>query len=1413
MPTPVHIHNFITPSPALVRALVGLLLGAVPLRALDITDYSPGLNDRFAFGFPGLPVANGDPDFVGAGYDFSGVGWVEVTGGANARLRNLTLISPRHAAYAYHFRAATDTLYRFVGADGSILANTLLDSKSASSNGGDACVAIFQRAFTTDEHVAVYRVLDLRDRNPAGQPALIYGSERDTAPRVGTAIFSGTSVWTSAGTSGSATGWMSGDSGSPAFLTYTAPDGTRSLHLAGTAYSIGSVASMYATQLPQYTTTATVSNDPARDFNNTLKVDGYAIKWTIYDNPSDSANTAAQWTGPTGGDLFAPGNWSLSTGANGPEFDSILLDSGAIGATTPTTLQVNASRTLRGILFKSSTNENGFVFSGDQTLAIARVGIRNESAATQTFDTDIALADSQNWEAAGGDLVFNRTIDTTAAAHLLVVGGAHDTLIGGAITGAGALAKDDAGTLRLQAANTYVGKTWIHDGVIRLDATGAALPASTEVVFDTAAPRARLDLNGHDQTLAGLRSEYDGTGHVEFGNGATLTLDIAANNLTTAGDFKGAITGAGTLLKTGAGVITLSGPNTLDGTLHVHNGVLRIADALPAGANILLSSETSSPVFLDLPAGDFAATLGSAAGQVSITGNAGFGVHGGDLRLTFNNGATLEVGATDFSAVVLGSAFSDGTVELTNNLHLSATRNFRSNNGSAAVDARLSGDISGNGGFAKNNGGVLELTGNNTYAGATSIYSGALRIGNAQALSAATNIVLSGGVLELGHSDYQATLGSGTGQIRFNTGGGFSAAGGDRSVTLNEGAALTWGQNSFVADGQTLMFSSTGADATVIFTNSINLDQTGSGARTIAVANGSAAVDARLSGDITGGVDFVKNTANGTLELTGNNSWTGSTRVLGGALRISSAGALPALGNLELNNAVLELGHSDYEATLGSGPGQLLFTGHGGFSAAYADRVVTLNGGATLSWASGGDFLTTARTLILSSDGSDATITLANAIYFGTTAGTRTIRVDDGSAAVDARLSGNLTGTPGTLVKTGAGTLELTGTNTQSGILRIDGGTVRVSSANAISASTQISLLNGVLELASGDYAGSVNTSESGDIVFERTTGATAGFSAIGANRAVNLNNGAELSWGGSYPHANLPSSFTLLLSSVHSDATIDFRNPLLLRATGSMERTVNVTDGSAGIDARLSGVIRSTGGDYGLRKTGSGTLELGAANTYAGETLVEEGRLLINGDQSAATGRVLVESGATLGGSGTIGGATHVLAGAMLAPGSGPAPATLTFANSLDLEAGSTLHILLASGGTLAGTDHDFVNVAGTTNLGGATLDLELGAEFGNNAQTGLVYALLSTSDLHGHFAQDTSLFVVDEDLRYAFEILYFSSGVSLMLTNISAVPEPATGAILAALTVVAFTTLRRRRTYSRDQVIQRTGGTKRLS
>lgn len=141
-------------------------------------------------------------------------------------------------------------------------------------------------------------------------------------------------------------------------------------------------------------------------------------------------------------------------------------------------------------------------------------------------------------------------------------------------------------------------------------------------------------------------------------------------------------------------------------------------------------------------------------------------------------------------------------------------------------------------------------------------------------------------------------------------------------------------------------------------------------------------------------------------------------------------------------------------------------------------------------------------------------------------------------------------------------------------------------------------------------------------------------------------------------------------------------------------------------------GVI-STGSVSGgaVYQSGSGMTTLTGSNSYKGQTQVNAGTLVINGDQTAATGNVIVASGATLAGTGTIGGATTISG----THGPGNSAGIQTFNSDLSYEAGAVIDWELVSNtsdssGT-RGTDFDGIDVGGALSFnGGTTLNFDFG-------------------------------------------------------------------------------------------------------
>ncbi len=884
--------------------------------------------------------------------------------------------------------------------------------------------------------------------------------------------------------------------------------------------------------------------------------------------------------------------------------------------------------------------------------------------------------------------------------------------LSGVLSGSGGLTIYGGGTLELTASNTYTGPTTVYFATLRLSNT-ASLPGGTaatatgsNLTLDggvielnagdftrsagTAAGQVQFTANGGGFSAVGANRivnlsnsatlTWGGSGSflpdqaplmlgtpwadstVDFQNPIQLagsgpqTVQVTAGSGTAAvaAQLSGILSGSGGLIVYGGGTLELTASNTYTGPTTVSFATLRLSNtgALPGG-NLTLDGGV-----IELNAGDFTRSSGTAAGQVQFTSNGGgFAAVGANRIVNIGNSATLTWGGSgnflpDQALLMLGSPASDSTLDFQNPIQILAgsgpqTVQVTAGSGTAAVNAQLSGVLSGSGGLTVTGGGLLELTASNTYTGPTTVSFATLRLSNSGALPGGSNLTLDGGVIELAAANFTATVGSGSGQVQFTSnGGGFSAVGANRVVNLGNLATLTWGTVSFLPNGAPLMLSTAAADATVDFQNPLNL---GSGTQTVEVASGLAPVDAQLSGVLSGSGGLIVN-GGGTLELTASNTYTGSTTVSGGILRLSNAGALPGGtgatstgSNLTLDGGVIELNAGDFTRNLGTGPGQVQFTSSGGgFSAVGANRIVNLGNSAALTWGSG-SFLPSGAPLMLGTPSADSTIDFQNPINLGNGVQTVQVAAGSGTAAVNARLSGVLSGSGG-LTMIGYGTLELTASNTYTGPTTVSGIILRLSNSGALPGGSNLTLDGGVIELAAGDFTCNLGTGP-GQVQFTSNGG---GFSAVGANRIVNLGNSAQLTWGsGSF----LPNGAPLMLGTPSDDSTVDFQNPINL---GSGPQTVLVASGLAAVDAELSGILSGSGG---LTMAGNGTLVLsGTNNTYTGGTVVEGGILVLESNGALADGSSL-----------TIGaGAASIFAAAAAAPAASltaspvPEPGTL---------------------------------------------------------------------------------------------------------------------------------------------------------
>lgn len=706
-----------------------------------------------------------------------------------------------------------------------------------------------------------------------------------------------------------------------------------------------------------------------------------------------------------------------------------------------------------------------------------------------------------------------------------------------------------------------------------------------------------------------------------------LTGELVVNQSSSGTlSFSGSVSGAGALTKDGAGTLVLTGAKTYTGATTVADGVLRLdtTDALPTG-NLRLSGGG----VIGLASGDFSRAHGTGSNQMQWTGDGGFAAFGANRTVTPGTMSWSAI-TLDGKSLILGHATADATLIWSSNLSFAGSaRTIQVDDGSAPIDARISGVLSGGGTFNKTGGGTLELTnGSNSYTATTSVNDGLLLISHASALPT-TNLVLGGGILGLGAGDLTArTIGTGAAQVQWTADGGFAAFGATRAVKFSA-TAINWTATNFIGGGRTLVLGHATADATLDWQQPISMN---GGARTVEVGDGSAEIDAVMSGLINGGTagaggapgnsPFNK-TGEGTLAFTAQNIYNGDTIVTAGTLMIGNGGTTGGISQNSTNiivdsGATLAVNRSD-TVTQGSNALKAAISGDGDFSQIGSGTTIltlansytggTAVSGGTLRLSGSGTPGAAGSTVSVSSGGLLDLNGTNQSIRFTAGTGTGTVANNSGSGTSTLTLAGTATvngslvtindstTTPGgkVAVVIQANTQPLSNLNTYSG-----GTTVNAGAFLYLLSSTPNGAGTGTINLTALGAGGSTSS----------------GLVVDGTTYANNIT-------GAGYVHNNATGASTTVLTG-----NVNTSGPFIFRAgTG-----IVYDFAGNGTTSTLSGVIGSTTSMVNgavatgsIRKSGTGTLTLSGANLYTGSTTVSGGILNLTGNRTATAGAINV--------------------------------------------------------------------------------------------------------------------------------------------------------------------------------------------
>lgn len=893
-------------------------------------------------------------------------------------------------------------------------------------------------------------------------------------------------------------------------------------------------------------------------------------------------------------------------------------------------------------------------------------------------------------------------------------------------------------------------------------------------------------------TLAG---DVTGPGFYKKGDG---NLNLSGNNTFTGNAYNQVIFMGG--------VNSITGTNTNAGSvpleLYVKNAVVNLKggdERFGPGFGLNLYSRQFTDGSSVLGEENAFLVLGDASGKSDQT----FDYIRADGANIFNEATGLgSTGAFSNSAIRGGSSqVSTLTVD---------TKTYDPYNVPAFL-GKLGGDglNENNLSLVKDGSGVQALGGTSTYTGDTVIRGGMLRIDNAAALSASSNVRLEGGVLGLGAGDLQLRLGTGAGEVQFTGDGGFAAFGGitdgegyrpRRVVTLNDNEGLVWGSGGFVGDGHKLILSHAGADNGVELTNAIDF---GSRTRTIQVDNGTDAVDARLSGVLSGSGGLVK-TGTGVLVLSSANTYGGGTVVKAGNL---------TLGGYEgsiRGDVLVEAGAT------------LRLANQGTDSDYYGDRiedtaVVTLKGGTldvNNNGVADGSLFSEAIGKVVLSAGANVISTARNGIIAPVGSTPDGFDLALGSLERQQGATVHFAG-PGLGVDNRNRILVGSAPALDDGII---GGWATTGTGTAILATEFVTYgANGLTALSSyTSYTAAASDSSWGTASnIKLNAGTGAGFtSTLTANRAINSLNmigartgtlGNNLNLGGNTLRVE---SGGIIGSGGATTRSNKIDNGFLTAGTG-VNTNAELFVTASGATQIGAAIIDNGTGKVTLVKTGVNTLTLNAANTYTGATIVNQGSLVLGANGSIANSSVIqvnqggvlnvtavtnftVGSDQVLKGLGTINGAVAV-AGKLA---SGNSVGTINFTDALALTAGSNFEWEIESE-VDGGAAFDVVNVGGTLSISDSTTFSILSsvADFSTDYWSEDRSFLVIAADEFGGDYSGSDPFQLETNGAGegygTWGLAYGADGVRVQWT---AVPEPSTAAVFGGLGALLLLKRRRR-------------------
>ena len=745
------------------------------------------------------------------------------------------------------------------------------------------------------------------------------------------------------------------------------------------------------------------------------------------------------------------------------------------------------------------------------------------------------------------------------------------------------------GTVALSAPSTYSGGTNLVNGVLAINGasaigTGALNVSGGSIDNKSGSPVTLTTANAlnlqTDLTFAGTNDLNLGTGPVVLTAARNFNVNGSAN-LT----IGGAISGNFGINAQGTGRLVLTGSNTYNGQTSVASGTLEIA----GGTTGVLSTNDANDVQVSPGVNDSGTLVVSGgvlnANRVIVGGNAG-NTAGGNGKLmqtggTINSQEWFTVG----SGNTLQASFPVGEYDLSGGTLnvLSQAMEVANFQGTTGIVNMTGGNIN----LFNNvpiNMGANNLVGDGTFtqsAGNVTFYSNTTAVGGT-------------GILSLGR---------------------FATVAGTYTYNLNGGTLTVPTITATAGNGGTSIFNFNGGtlkapQASATWMSGLNQANVQAGGAIIDDGGFGMGIPQNISSG-NGADGGLTKLGNGTLTLSGSDSYTGPTTVSAGTLVVNGAGALSSTSSV----------------TVSAGATFLL----GG--------TASINGSAAIN-VNGGKFVQASTTTLA------APVTVTAGVLTGSNGTISTVMVPNGGGVVAN--GNNDTGvlTIGTLTFSGTGAIDpvLTGpTATAAGIVvttLATGATAHQITVNPVNSGWN----PGVYDL--------VNYSSISGLGFNAfTLGTVAGLSPRQSASLTNVagelaltitSSGGALIWTGAssanWTTATIPAPKNW---NLQAGGTTDFISGDLVQfddtATGSTNVNIsdaNVTATSVTFNNSSKNYTISSTGGFGIGggfmvKNGTGTVTLNTANTYSGGTTLNAGVLNVNTPTAIGTGALTITGGA----------------------------------------------------------------------------------------------------------------------------------------------------------------------------------------